>query len=230
MLNLKLNKFVLIDKPAGWTSFDAVAFLRRQARQQFPEQKNLRVGHAGTLDPFATGLLIVGIGRQATKQLDKIKNLAKTYQAIIRLGAVSDTDDPTGTLSVPNVALSATEKITKSQIENILKTFTGEQEQIPPMYSAKSIGGQRLYKLARQGKVIERPPSKIKIYKIKLLGFKWPDLSVEIKCSSGTYIRTLAHDIGLALGAGGYCLKLRRTKIGNYSVKRAQKIKSDGQI
>ena len=220
-MDIKLGKFILADKPAGWTSFDAVAFLRRQARQLFPDQKNIRVGHAGTLDPFATGLLIIGVGRQATKQLDKIKNLAKTYEAVIRLGATSDTDDCTGQIK----NLETGKKPEKKEILNILKKFIGEQEQIPPMYSAKSIGGQRLYKLARQGKVVDRPASKIKIYKIKLLDYKWPNLSVEVKCSSGTYIRTLAHDIGETLGSGGYCLKLRRTKIGNYSIKRAQKLK-----
>lgn len=250
-----MNKFILVDKPKSWTSFDAVAYVRRIARNNL-QQKNtcpvksgetgsplakfnrVKVGHAGTLDPFATGLLIIGVGRQATKQLDKIKNLAKTYEAVIRLGATSDTDDCTGVITpysvIPTEAkgraegslgMARNDKPNILQIKKILKTFTGEQEQIPPMYSAKSIGGQRLYKLARQGKVVDRPASKIKIYKIKLLDYKWPNLSLEVKCSSGTYIRTLAHDIGEALGVGGYCLELRRTKIGNYSIKRAQKLK-----
>jgi len=224
-MDIKIGKFILIDKPIDWTSFDAVAFLRRQARQQFPDQKNIRVGHAGTLDPFATGLLIIGVGRQATKQLDKIKNLEKTYEAVIRLGATSDTDDCTGKIQPVKSDKKDSPTVELKNIKKILKTFVGEQEQIPPMYSAKSIGGQRLYKLARQGKTVERPPSKIKIYKIKLLDFNWPNLSIEVKCSSGTYIRTLAHDIGQKLDVGGYCLELRRTKIGNYSIKRAQKIK-----
>jgi len=241
MLNIKLNKFILVDKPVGWTSFDAVAFVRRIAINNEREKNTcpvksgeagspkakfnrVKVGHAGTLDPFATGLLIIGVGRQATKQLDKIKSLAKTYQAIIRLGATSDTDDSTGKINQLTISNEQITKLTKKEISNVLKKFTGEQEQIPPMYSAKSIGGQRLYKLARQGKIIERPPSKIKIYKIKLLDFKWPDLSIEVKCSSGTYIRTLAHDIGEALGAGGYCSELRRTKIGNYRIEKAKQI------
>ncbi len=215
------GKFILIDKPAGWTSFDAVNIIRKQEREK-TGIKNIRVGHAGTLDPFATGLLIIGIGREATKRLDEFKNLSKTYIATIRLGATTDTDDPTGTLSVSNVALSTREQITKKEIEKILKKFLGPQNQIPPMYSAKKIHGQRLYNLARAGKTIERQPQKIIIYNIRLMEYSWPDLTIEVECSTGTYIRTLAHDIGDELSVGGYCLSLRRTKIGEYKVENSR--------
>jgi len=215
----KKEKYLLIDKPEGWTSFDVVSVIRRQARLE-TSNKKIRVGHAGTLDPFATGLLIVGVGREATKHLDDFKKLSKTYQATVRLGTISDTDDPTGTLSV-----TETDKmIDRAEIEIVLKKFIGDQTQIPPMYSAKKINGQILYKLARAGKTVERQPHHIIIYNIRLTGYTWPDLTIEVDCSAGTYIRTLAHDIGDALGVGAYCHALRRTKIGDYKIEDAEKI------
>ena len=212
------DNYFLIDKPAGWTSFDAVNVVRKKARQAHSHIKNLRVGHAGTLDPFATGLLIIGVGREATKKLDEFKKLPKTYLATIRLGAVSDTDDKDGKIS--NIE-SQMPIPPKPKIIKTLKNFLGEQEQIPPMYSAKKINGKKMYELARAGKTIEREPNKINIYDIKLIDYKWPDLTIEVNCSKGTYIRALARDMGEALGTGAYCDKLRRTKIGDYSVENA---------
>jgi len=216
---MKKGDFLLIDKPANWTSFDVVNVVRKKARTE-QGIKNIRVGHAGTLDPFATGLLIVGVGREATKRLDEFKNLSKTYEATVRLGATSDTDDPTGKIDELNIEEGPATK----KVKIILKKFIGQQEQIPPMYSAKKIGGKILYKLARQGKTIVRKPSLITINKIKLISYRWPEIKIEVICSAGTYIRTLAHDIGEALGVGGYCSELRRTKIGKYNLKNATEI------
>ena len=211
--------FLLINKPAGWTSFDVVNFIRKKERAR-TGTKNIKVGHAGTLDPFATGLLIVGVGREATKRLDEFKNLPKTYLATIHLGAVSDTQDVTGTIQKQET--DNTRQPDLKTIQKIIATFVGKQQQIPPMYSAKKIGGQRLYKLARQGKEVEREPSEIEIYQIRLLGYDYPFLKIEVECSAGTYIRTLAADIGKKLGTGAYCEELTRTKIGEYTLDKAQ--------
>lgn len=213
--------FLLINKPAGWTSFDVVAYIRKQ------HPKKTKVGHAGTLDPFATGLLIVAIGREATKKLDEFKNLPKTYIATIKLGEISDTFDKTG--KIKKYKKNIIEKIFKKNINkeivnNILKKFIGKQKQLPPMFSAKKINGQRLYELARQGKTIKRQKNKIEIFEIKLLEYNYPYLKIEIICSAGTYIRTLANDIGKNLGTGAYCEELTRTAIGPHSLSEAEQI------
>ncbi len=213
------SNFLLIDKPKDWTSHDVVAKIRGMARKETGIKK-IKVGHAGTLDPFATGLLIVGIGRDATKRLDEFKALPKTYVATLKLGATSDTQDSDGII----IQTPDTDNQTPSieEVNQILKSFIGKQKQIPPMYSAKKVGGKKLYDLARQGIEIERQPSEIEIYNIKLLDYKYPDLKIEVDCSTGTYIRTLAHDIGEKLGCGAYCDELRRTRIGEYEVEDAK--------
>jgi len=209
-----METFLLINKPVGWTSHDVVGFLRKQ----YP--RGTKVGHSGTLDPFATGLLIVGVGREATKRLDEFKNLPKTYEAILFLGATSDTQDKDGIITVTGVE----KKYTQEEIENILKTFVGPQLQTPPMYSAKKINGKKLYELAREGKEVERQPSEIEIYNIKLLKYEYPRFKIHVDCSTSTYIRTLAHDIGQKLGCGAYCEELTRTRIGGYYLKDAQNL------
>ena len=207
--------FLLIDKPTDWTSHDVVGYLRGVTKEK-------TIGHAGTLDPFATGLLIVGVGRDATKNLEYFKGLPKTYEAVIRLGATSDTDDPTGTIqekenvTAPDV----------SQVAHVLRSFVGPQLQTPSMYSAKKVGGVKLYDLARQGKTIDRPPQPIEIFSLELVSYTYPTLTVRVVCSPGTYIRTLAHDIGEKLGTEGYCYNLRRTAIGEYTVSHAKGPKS----
>jgi len=221
--------FILIDKPIDWTSHDVVGYIRGfLKRHNLTDIKRPKVGHAGTLDPFATGLLIVGIGREATKRIDEFKNMPKEYVATIRFGAVSDTYDKTGTITINKV--DNTPHITEEHIKTLLKDFVGKQEQIPPMYSAKKIGGKKLYELARKGIEIERKPHIIEIYSIDLLNIISSNQSdskhieaieVRISCSTGTYIRTLAHDIGAALGTGAYCEELRRTRIGAYNVDDA---------
>jgi tRNA pseudouridine55 synthase len=205
-----MNGFLLIDKPDGWTSHDIVGYMRKVTGEK-------RIGHAGTLDPFATGLLIVAIGRQYTKRLEEFKNLDKEYVATIHLGAVSDTQDRTGVITMHDS--HDTTQFSQTNIEAVLQSFVGAQEQIPPMYSAKKVDGKRLHALARAGKEVERKPSQVIIHSIELLSYDGQLVTVKCHVSPGTYIRTLAHDIGQALGVGAYCEELRRTKIGTYCVE-----------
>lgn len=200
--------FLLVDKPAGPTSHDVVDMIRRAL-------KTRRVGHAGTLDPFATGLLILGVGA-ATKSLPKFVGLDKTYEAVIRLGAVSDTMDRTG-----RIEQQACSVVSEPAVREVLERFLGEQSQVPPMYSAKKIGGKKLYELARKGEEVEREPVRVTVHEIELLSYDWPYLTIRARVSSGTYVRALSHDIGIALGCGAYLEELRRTHIGPHDVKDA---------
>lgn len=202
---------LLIDKPAGWTSFDVVAKLRRITGVK-------KIGHAGTLDPFATGLLIVAVGKEATKNIDQFVKLDKTYEATFVLGATSTTHDPEGRISL---AKNEETRIEKREVEQALAQLTGTIEQIPPMHSAIKVNGQRLYKLAREGKEIEREPRRVTVHTFEVLDYAWPKLRVHILCSSGTYIRALARDLGTALGVGAYVSELRRTRIGDFSIDNA---------
>ncbi len=200
--------FLLIDKPSGPTSHDIVDQVRRAL-------KTRRVGHSGTLDPFASGLLILAVGK-ATKEISKFVGLDKTYEATIRLGATSDTMDRTGQVSVVRCQMSDV-----TEVKKVLKNFTGEIEQVPPMYSAKKVGGWKLYELARKGQTVERKPVKVTIHELELLSYEWPLVKIRTRVSSGTYIRALAHDIGAALGCGAYLEGLRRMRIGTYKVEDA---------
>lgn len=202
--------FILVDKPADWTSFDVVAFLRKVTGIK-------KIGHTGTLDPFATGLLIVAVSRGATKLIDSFHQYKKVYEASFVLGATSDTQDLTGNIFENENVKAPSEE----EVNEVLKKFIGEQKQIPPMFSAKKIGGQKLYDLARKGIEIERKPNLITIHDIEFLDYEFPNFSIRVTCSTGTYIRTLGHDIGQALGTGAYCEELRRTQIGDYSVEDA---------
>ncbi len=204
-----MTGFIIINKPEDWTSHDVVAKLRKITGIK-------KIGHAGTLDPFATGVLIVGVGRGATKQLDKFLKQDKEYIATLHLGATSDTFDKTGEIRKRGDATVPSLK----EIKQTLKIFKGKQKQLPPMYSAKKIGGKKLYELARAGKEVKRKKQKINIYKIKLLEYSWPILKIKVKCSSGTYIRTLGNDIGEKLDVGAYLDELQRTKIGKIKLKR----------
>jgi tRNA pseudouridine55 synthase len=202
--------FILINKPAGITSHDVVDKLREITGVK-------KIGHAGTLDPFATGLLILGIGREFTKKLSIFQKKDKEYIATLRLGAESDTFDKEGKIVEKKV-----EKIPeRKEIEEVLKSFFGEIEQIPPAFSAKKIKGKKLYELARKGIKVEPKPQKVKIYEISILEYKFPYLKIKVKCSSGTYIRSLANDIGKKLGCGSYVKELVRTKIGEFSLEKA---------
>ena len=208
---------ILIDKPAGISSFGVVAKVRGYLRNECGHK--VKVGHTGTLDPFATGLLILLSGKM-TKKSNEFLKLDKEYIADLKLGFKSSTGDPEGEIEkvddrVPDA----------KEIEDILQTFIGEIEQIPPKYSAIKINGQRAYKLARKGVDFEVPMRKIRIYNIEVLEYEYPRLAIRCRVSSGTYIRTLAEDIGLKLGVGADLTALRRTKIGEYSVDKACTLK-----
>jgi len=205
-----MDGFLLIDKPAGLTSHDVVDAVRRIA-------KTKRVGHAGTLDPFATGLLILGINR-ATKKLADIVGLDKEYIATAKLGATSTTDDPEGVIS--NVEYRMSKPPSIDDVTKIIDGFRGSYVQTAPAYSAKKVGGKKLYELARKGTMegVELPKKEVKIHELEIISYEWPELKFRAVCSSGTYIRALARDIGEALGTGAYLTALRRTRIRDYTV------------
>ena len=200
---------VIIDKPRDWTSMDVCAKLRRV----FGEK---RVGHAGTLDPMATGVLPVFVGR-ATRAVEFAENGGKEYIATLRLGQVTDTQDTTGTVLEEHLVTAGREELLAT-----LPKFTGEIDQVPPMYSALKVNGQKLYDLARKGKTVERKARKITIFELELLEqVSESDYLLRIRCSKGTYIRTLCHDIGQALGCGGCMATLRRTEAAGFSLEQS---------
>lgn len=208
------DQIILIDKPAGISSFGVVAKVRAKLRDEFGHK--IKVGHTGTLDPFATGLLILLSGKMTKKSSEFLK-LDKEYIAELRLGFVSSTGDPEGEITKVNDINTDI-----NEIKKILNNFNGKINQKVPAFSAVKINGQRAYKLARAGKEFETPTREIEIYAIEILDYNYPKLKIKCHVSSGTYIRTLAEDIGKALGTGAYLTALRRTKIGNYSVKDAK--------
>ncbi len=211
--NNKQSGFLLIDKSVGPTSFDIIYKLRKITDIK-------KIGHAGTLDPRASGLLIVAVGREATREIDKFLKLDKEYVAQIDLSKNTDTYDMEGKVTEEFVD----KKIKKGEIKKVIKSFLGKQKQIPPMFSAKKVGGKKLYELARAGMKIERKSSDIEIFDIKITKYKWPKLEIKVKCGSGTYIRSLSRDIGKKLDQGGTLSSLKRTKINKYSLRKAKKI------
>jgi len=204
---------LLIDKPSAMTSFGVVARVRRVLTQQAGHK--VKVGHTGTLDPFATGLMILVVGKEC-KNAGTYSKLDKVYEATIELGSVSTTGDPEGEIT----AVSGTIP-TKEAVSDVLKGFEGEISQIPPAFSAIKIGGQRAYKLARKGEAVEIPARPVTIYSLELVDYVYPHLKIRTHVSSGTYIRTLAEDIGKTLGTGAYCTQLRRTKISDWLIENA---------
>lgn len=206
-----MNGILLIDKEPGWTSNDVVAKLKGILHER-------RIGHSGTLDPMATGLLVVFVGR-ATRGVEFAESHSKRYTAHLRLGTVTDTQDTSGTiLSQKKVNVSPEE------FKAVLHSFTGEISQIPPMYSAIKINGRRLYDIARSGGEVERKARKIFIGSIEEAGREGEDYILNVSCSKGTYIRTLCHDIGSALGCGGCMSSLRRTAVGSFGIENAHKL------
>ncbi len=199
----------LINKPRGRSSFSMVAQVRRLSGIK-------KVGHAGTLDPQAEGLLIVLVAKEYTKQSDSFLKLDKTYKFSIKLGEISDTGDSEGTKTTISAKIP-----TKKAILSALQAFTGEISQTPPQYSAIKIDGVRAYKMARKGQKVEITPRKVTINSLKLLDYSYPLISLEADVSSGTYIRTLAEDIGESLGTGAYCTEIIRTRIGDKQLKDA---------
>lgn len=211
-LNNVPGEVLLVDKPSGWTSFDVVNKLRRAAG-------GLKMGHAGTLDPLATGLLIICTGRKR-KEIDRFTGLDKEYIAEVRLGIRTPSYDS----ETAPVEERSTDGVTPEGIRDVMREFMGPQMQIPPMWSAVKIGGKRLYSLARKGIDIERPARPIIMHELELVECAVPRLVVRVACSKGTYVRSLVNDIGIRLGCGACLTALRRTRIGPYSVDDASGI------
>jgi len=226
-----MDGIILIDKSVGWTSFDVVAKIRGMLRSQQASANSLqpktlttgdrqlattsrkvKVGHTGTLDPLATGLLIIVVGSYC-KRAQEFSKLDKVYEVTMKLGETSTTGDGEGV----KTAVSD-ERPAVSEIEKVLKKFTGEIMQTPPIYSAIKVNGQRAYKLAREGKEVKLEPRKVKVYSLQFTDYSYPEVKFIAKVSSGTYIRSLVEDIGKELGTGAYMSGLRRTRVGDYSV------------
>lgn len=209
-----INRIILLDKPAGLSSFGCVARVRRCLTQLAGHK--VKVGHCGTLDPFATGLLILVSGKN-TKRAMEFTKLDKVYEATLHLGQTSTTGDPEG-----DIADVSDREPDLDEIKSVLQQFTGKIKQTPPAFSAIKINGQRAYKLARAGKEVEMPSREVEIYNIEILDYTYPELKIRTHVSSGTYIRSLAADIGQILGVGAYLTALRRTKIANFDIKDAE--------
>lgn len=206
---------LVIDKPHGWTSFDVIRKLKPVLRNP-NGSKVKKIGHAGTLDPFATGVLLVCTGR-STKQVSALMDLEKEYLAGMRLGRSTDSHDVTG----QTTAEAPVPELSRNELEAVTGAFVGEIGQVPPMHSAIKIGGKRLYKLARKGKTVEREPRRVYIHRIEIVDVVLPVVTFRVTCSKGTYIRALARDIGEQIGCGAYLESLVRTRIGEFSVDRA---------
>lgn len=248
-----MNGILLVDKPKGWTSFDVVAKVRNVIKHSLANEESqltkgkIKVGHTGTLDPLATGLLVLLIGK-ATKMAPELSKADKTYQATIKLGFTSTTGDAEGTIipsqpTFPRPGLGKGGQVpSEARIKKVIKEFEGEIEQVPPAFSAIKVNGQRAYKLSRQGKDVKIEPRKVKIYSISNVKINpsiriistivdinsMPEVSFTVKVSSGTYIRTLAEDIGKALGTGSYLTNLKRTQVGRFDIKDAISVEKIG--
>lgn len=206
-----MNQILLVDKPKGITSFDVIRRLRNKLGIK-------KMGHAGTLDPLATGLLIIATG-SATKEISKYMNLSKEYEVLVEFGKTSTTYDADGEISQGILC-----DVSRDEFEKVLENFIGEISQMPPIFSAKKIKGVRAYDLARQGKEVKLEPRIVKIDRIEILEWNWPLVRLRVNCGKGTYIRSLANDIGEKLDCGGYVKELRRTAIGEFRVENAEQI------
>jgi tRNA pseudouridine55 synthase len=225
--DLQTGRVLLLDKPEGWTSFDAVNKVKRALLHavlqgvETPEErkrikKKLKIGHAGTLDPLATGLLVVCTGPK-TKTISFIQDAEKEYTGTLYLGATTPSYDR----EFPPDRHYPTEHIREADILEAARSLTGVQEQYPPAFSALKVGGQRAYELARQGKEVEIKPRTVDVREFTITSVRFPEVDFRVRCSKGTYIRTLAHDLGKRLGSGAYLVALRRTRIGNHRVEDA---------
>ncbi|PWU06581.1 MAG: tRNA pseudouridine(55) synthase TruB [Verrucomicrobia bacterium] len=218
-MSLTLNKvqlegILLIDKPSGCTSHDVVDRVRKKLKMK-------RIGHAGTLDPLATGLLIILVGK-STKASQYLISLDKEYEATLLLGQVTDSQDADGQIMVTKEVPD----FTREQIESVVNAFHGDQYQLPPMFSAKKVNGVPLYKMARKGEEVVREPRFIRISKIQVTDFSSPHVSFAITCSKGTYVRTIAHDIGQKLSCGAHLIQLRRTATDKFRIENALTLES----
>lgn len=217
-----MEGIIFVDKPVDWTSFDVVNYVRRiVASVEQKKPKQIKVGHSGTLDPFATGLLIVLIGKTFTRQAQSFLKLDKRYAVTTQLGTVSSTGDPEGELETLSQFQPDYARIV--EIAHVLKSI---REQTPPIYSAIKINGQRAYDLARKGQMIQLQPRPVIIYDVTITDYDYPKLSFTTEVSSGTYIRSLVEDFGRLLGTGAYTTQLRRERIGQYSLEQAYSVTS----
>jgi tRNA pseudouridine55 synthase len=215
------GEVLLIDKPLKWTSFDVVNKVRNALKKKYGK---IKVGHAGTLDPLATGLLIVCTGK-FTKRVDEYQAQEKEYTGTIRLGATTPTLDA----EMDPDHFFPTEHITPELVQQAVQKFIGEIEQMPPIYSALKVGGETAYRAARAGRELELKPRIVTIKEFELTNITLPDVSFRVVCSKGTYIRSLARDLGTALGSGGYLTSLRRTRIGEFRVEDAWELQKLGE-
>jgi tRNA pseudouridine55 synthase len=212
-----MQGILLIDKPADWTSFDVVNYVRRiVAGVEGKKPRNCKVGHTGTLDPFATGLLVLLIGKQYTRQAQGLSKVDKTYEVTMRLGATSTTGDPEGEITAVVGAAP-----TEAAILGVLEQFRGQIEQVPPVYSAIKVNGQRAYKLARAGETVVLAPRRATINRLEITDYTYPFVTYWADVGSGTYLRTLSEDIARAVGSGAYTTALRRTRVGQYHIADA---------
>lgn len=214
-----MNGILLVDKPRGWTSFDVVNYVRKMVAAHVGKKpKHVKVGHTGTLDPLATGLLVLLLG-DYTKRAPELTKLDKTYEVTMKLGETSTTGDEEGEKS-----FMSNKKPTQTEIEQALEQFIGDIMQTPPAFSAMKINGQRAYKLAREGKEVRLEPRPVKIYSVQLAAYDYPFVNFTAEVSSGTYIRSLVEDIGRMLQTGAYMSDLRRTKVGQFDLKNAHQV------
>lgn len=217
-----MQGMLLVDKPADWTSFDVVNYVRRiVATAEGKKPKNCKVGHTGTLDPFATGLLVLLVGKEYTRRASELSKLDKTYEVTLELGKTSTTGDPEGQITPVSDTIP-----TKEAVEQALEPFRGPIMQTPPAYSAIKIDGQRAYKLAREGKEVKIEPRPVIIHRLELVEYAYPIVKLVADVSSGTYIRTLVEDIGKMLETGAYTTELRRTNVGTYSIANSHDVKT----
>lgn len=207
-----MNGILVINKPKEWTSFDVVAKLRNKLGVK-------KIGHTGTLDPMATGVLVLCLGT-ATKKVQEMTGYDKEYVAEITLGATTVTDDAESEI----IFSASAEKKSRDEIETALKKFEGEIDQMPPQFSAKKVNGKRAYAMARKGQEVKLEPAKVKVHEIEILAFQWPVVRLRVLSGKGFYVRSLARDLGQALGTGGYLSALQRTMVGPYTLKQATTI------
>ncbi len=212
-----MQGILLVNKPSGWTSFDVVNYVRRiVAKHEGKKPKNTKVGHTGTLDPLATGLLVLLVGKEYTRKATELTKLDKTYEVTMKLGFMSTTGDEEGEKTTVSDSVP-----TESDIVVALAQFEGEIMQVPPAFSAMKINGQRAYKLAREGKSVELEARPVKIYKNTFISYDYPYVKFTSDVGSGTYIRSLVEDLGKTLNTGAYMSDLRRTKVGKYDIADA---------
>ena len=219
-MDFKAGEVLSFDKPLGWTSFQLVGRVRGALCRKLGVKK-LKVGHAGTLDPLATGVMIVCTGK-ATKRIDALQQGVKEYEATLRLGATTPSYD----LEKPIDACYPYEHVTEAQVRQVLARFEGEIDQVPPVFSAVKVDGRRAYQYARQGEEVEMRPKRIRIESIELLAFRLPEIDIRVRCGKGTYIRSLARDIGAALDSGAHLTALRRTRVGDVRVEQCMTYES----